>query len=94
MFTSEIKKDGKEVQLSFDGSAGDFYSSYFSWSPDSKKLAVNKVRKNEDHFIYFRRGGGGGGVVAKVAVAAYSAKAQLPETRRCAAHQTTIAFQY
>ncbi len=47
------KKDSKEIQLSFDGSAGDFYSSYFSWSPDSKKLAVNKVRKNEDHFIYF-----------------------------------------
>ncbi len=47
------KKDGKEVQLSFDGSSGDFYSSYLSWSPDSKKLAVNKVRKNEDHFIYF-----------------------------------------
>lgn len=47
------KKDQKEVQLSFDGSAGDFYSSYMSWSPDSKKLAVNKVRKNEDHFIYF-----------------------------------------
>jgi len=46
-------KDKKEVQLSFDGSSGDFYSSYFSWSPDSKKLAVNKVRKNEDHFIYF-----------------------------------------
>lgn len=47
------KKDNKEIQLSFDGSAGDFYSSYFSWSPNSKKLAVNKVRKNEDHFIYF-----------------------------------------
>jgi dipeptidyl aminopeptidase/acylaminoacyl peptidase len=47
------KKENKEIQLSFDGSAGDFYSSYFSWSPDSKKLAVNKVRKNEDHFIYF-----------------------------------------
>lgn len=47
------KKDNKEIQLSFDGSAGDYYSSYFSWSPDSKKLAVNKVRKNEDHFIYF-----------------------------------------
>ncbi len=47
------KKDNKEVQLSFDGSAGDYYSSYFSWSPDSKKLACNKVRKNEDHFIYF-----------------------------------------
>jgi len=47
------EKDKKEVQLSFDGSAGDHYSSYFSWSPDSKKLACNKVRKNEDHFIYF-----------------------------------------
>jgi dienelactone hydrolase len=47
------EKDKKEVQLSFDGSAGDYYSSYFSWSPDSKKLACNKVRKNEDHFIYF-----------------------------------------
>ncbi len=47
------KKDNKEIQLSFDGSAGDYYSSYFSWSPDSKKLAVNKVRKNEYHFIYF-----------------------------------------
>ncbi|HEY3388068.1 MAG TPA: DPP IV N-terminal domain-containing protein [Prolixibacteraceae bacterium] len=47
------QKDKKEVQLSFDGSSGDFYSSYFSWSPDSKRLAVNKVRKNEDHFIYF-----------------------------------------
>ncbi len=47
------QKDKKEVQLSFDGSSGDFYSSYISWSPDSKKFAVNKVRKNEDHFIYF-----------------------------------------
>jgi len=46
-------KDKNETQLSFDGSTGDFYSSYLSWSPDSKKLAVNKVRKNEDHFIYF-----------------------------------------
>ena len=47
------KKDKKEIQLSYDGSSGDYYSSYFSWSPDSKKLAVNKVRKNDDHFIYF-----------------------------------------
>lgn len=47
------EKDKKEVQLSFDGSAGDYYSSYFSWSTDSKKLACNKVRKNEDHLIYF-----------------------------------------
>jgi dipeptidyl aminopeptidase/acylaminoacyl peptidase len=46
-------KNNKEAQLSFDGSAGDFYSSYISWSPDSKKLACNKIRKNEDHLIYF-----------------------------------------
>jgi dipeptidyl aminopeptidase/acylaminoacyl peptidase len=47
------KKDKKEVQLSFDGSPGDYYSSYLKWSPDSRKLAVNKIRKNEDRFIYF-----------------------------------------
>ncbi len=46
-------KEKKATQLSFDGSAGDYYSSYFSWSSDSKRLAVNKVRKNEDRVIYF-----------------------------------------
>ncbi|WP_346857792.1 DPP IV N-terminal domain-containing protein [uncultured Draconibacterium sp.] len=46
-------KDKNEYQLSYDGSPGDFYSSYFSWSPDSKKLAVNKVRPNEKREIYF-----------------------------------------
>ncbi|WP_340114890.1 S9 family peptidase [Maribellus mangrovi] len=46
-------KDRKEYQLSFDGSKGEFYSSYFSWSPDSKKLAVNKVRDNYHRQIFF-----------------------------------------
>jgi len=46
-------KAKKETQLSYDGSPGDFYSSYIKWSPDSKKLAVNKVRKNEERYIYF-----------------------------------------
>ncbi|MFV0592118.1 MAG: DPP IV N-terminal domain-containing protein [Draconibacterium sp.] len=46
-------KTGDKHQLSFDGSPGEYYSSHFSWSPDSKKLAVNKVRKNEDRYIYF-----------------------------------------
>ena len=46
-------KDNKEIQLSFDGAEGDFYSSYFKWSPDSKYLAVNKIRNNEGHVIYF-----------------------------------------
>src|SRR5512145_1349873 len=32
-------KTREETQLSFDGSAGDYYSVYISWSPDSKYLA-------------------------------------------------------
>ncbi len=47
------EKEKKEHQLSYDGCAGDYYSSYFNWSPDSKKLAVNRIRKNEDRMIYF-----------------------------------------
>ena len=47
------KKTNKEFQLSFDGAPGDFYSSYFSWSPDSKKLAVNKIRDAEKREIFF-----------------------------------------
>jgi len=47
------RNSGKECQLSFDGSEGDFYSSYFQWSPDSRKLATCKVRDNKKHFIYF-----------------------------------------
>ncbi len=43
----------KEYPLSCDGSPGDYYSSYLFWSPDSKHLAVNKVRKNEARYIYF-----------------------------------------
>ena len=46
-------KENKEIQISFDGAQGDFYSSYFQWSPDSKYLAVNKIRNNEGHVIYF-----------------------------------------
>lgn len=41
-----------EVALSFDGSAGDYYSARLVWSPDSKKLAVNKVRANAPHLLY------------------------------------------
>jgi Tol biopolymer transport system component/enterochelin esterase-like enzyme len=41
-----------EVQLSFDGSEGDVYSSLISWSPDSKQLATSKVRDNKPHLVY------------------------------------------
>jgi len=46
-------EDNKEYLLSYDGSPGEFYSSYFSWSPDSKKLAVNRIRDNEKRQIYY-----------------------------------------
>ncbi|WP_243347312.1 S9 family peptidase [Parabacteroides sp. FAFU027] len=44
---------GKEKALSNDGSNGEYYSAYISWSPDSKKVAAMKVRPAEKHFIYF-----------------------------------------
>ncbi|GET25592.1 S9 family peptidase [Prolixibacter sp. NT017] len=47
------RNTGTEEQLSFDGSAGEFYSEHLVWSPDSKKIAVNKVRPNKKHYIYF-----------------------------------------
>lgn len=42
----------EEFQLSFDGSEGEYYSAFIAWSPDSKKLAVNRVRPNKPHLIY------------------------------------------
>jgi Tol biopolymer transport system component/dienelactone hydrolase len=48
--TTTGKKE--EFQLSFDGSEGEYYSAELSWSPDSKKLAANKVRPNKPHLIY------------------------------------------
>jgi dipeptidyl aminopeptidase/acylaminoacyl peptidase len=47
------KKSNKEFQLSYDGCAGDYYSCYLFWSPDSKSLAVNKIRKGEKRYIRF-----------------------------------------
>jgi hypothetical protein len=49
------EKTKKEIQLSFDGSEGEYYSGYVQWSPDSKKLVSNKVRPNQKHLIYFVR---------------------------------------
>jgi dipeptidyl aminopeptidase/acylaminoacyl peptidase len=40
------------VQLSFDGSEGEYYANRINWSPDSKKLAVFKIRANKQHPIY------------------------------------------
>ncbi len=46
-------KPKEEIQLSFDGSPGHYYAAHIAWSPDSKKLAVNKVRPNTPRTIYF-----------------------------------------
>lgn len=40
-----------EIQLSFDGSPGEFYSS-ISWAPDSNKLAAVKVRPGASRFLH------------------------------------------
>jgi dienelactone hydrolase len=47
------KKTQEETQLSFDGSAGEYYSLYISWSPDSKYITTNKIRANVKKYIYF-----------------------------------------
>ncbi|RZL49342.1 MAG: S9 family peptidase [Pedobacter sp.] len=52
LFIKSAAETDKEIQLSFDGSEGDHYSSYIYWSPDSKKLVSNKVRPNKQHLIY------------------------------------------
>lgn len=52
VYLQRRKGADKEIQLSFDGSAGEYYDAWMAWSPDSKKLAAMKVRKNEDHTLY------------------------------------------
>src|SRR5690606_19512214 len=44
---------GKEIQLSYDGALGFFYSSHIQWSPDGKKIMAYKVRPGADRKIYF-----------------------------------------
>jgi dipeptidyl aminopeptidase/acylaminoacyl peptidase len=46
------RKTQTEYQLSYDGSEGEFYSSYIIWSPDSKKLVTNKIRPNKKRLLY------------------------------------------
>jgi dipeptidyl aminopeptidase/acylaminoacyl peptidase len=45
--------DNKEYQLSYDGGVGEYYSSYFKWSDNSKKLISYRVKPAEKHMIYY-----------------------------------------
>lgn len=42
-----------EKALSFDGSPGEYYSAYIHWSPDSKNIAVMKIRPAKKRFVQF-----------------------------------------
>ncbi|MDH6342850.1 dipeptidyl aminopeptidase/acylaminoacyl peptidase [Parabacteroides sp. PFB2-12] len=44
---------GNEKALSQDGAAGEYYSAYIHWSPDSKKVATTKIRPAEKQYFYF-----------------------------------------
>lgn len=47
-------RDGRNArQLSFDGTLSHYYSAYLNWSPDSRFVAVNKVRPAEKRYVYY-----------------------------------------
>ena len=47
------RNSGEERQLTYDGTIGNYYSSYIVWSPDGKKIAMNKIRPVEKRFVYY-----------------------------------------
>lgn len=46
------RDSGENFQLSFDGSKGEYYSTHLQWSPNSRFLAVNKIRPHIPRFLY------------------------------------------
>lgn len=44
---------GEEKQLSNDGTLGNYYSSYFQWSPDSRYVMSCKIRPAEKRYVYY-----------------------------------------
>ncbi len=49
------KESKKEYRVSWDGSEGDYYSSYMYWSPDSKKLLANKYSPGYKRMVHYIR---------------------------------------
>ena len=46
-------KDRREFRLSWDGTEGEFYSSYLYWSPDSKKILANKFTPGYTRMVHY-----------------------------------------
>ncbi|MDE6086520.1 MAG: DPP IV N-terminal domain-containing protein, partial [Muribaculaceae bacterium] len=44
---------GAEKQLTMDGTLANYYSSYIYWSPDSRKVAINKIKPVEKRYVYY-----------------------------------------
>ncbi len=49
----ENQQTQTDIQLSTDGSADNSYSGQIYWSPDSRKLAVIRTQKAQEHKVYF-----------------------------------------
>lgn len=47
------ESDKKEYQLSYDGGVGNYYSSYVTWSGDSRRICAYRVIPAEKHMINY-----------------------------------------
>ena len=48
------KPDGSEARaLSTEGTLSHYFSSYIQWSPDSRYVAVNRIRPIEKRYVYY-----------------------------------------
>ena len=48
------KPDGSDARaLSTEGTLSHYFSSYIQWSPDSRYIAVNRIRPIEKRFVYY-----------------------------------------
>lgn len=44
---------GQEKQLTYNGTIGNYYSAWILWSPDSKNIALNRIRPVEKRYVYY-----------------------------------------
>ena len=52
LFVRDLKTNN-EIQLSYDGGLGLYYSSYIQWSPDSKSVMAYLVQPVDKHFVNY-----------------------------------------